>query len=49
MLPISQVDSIELNPDDLCKDEPGNEDNLDRVMRHWQRTHSPTVYWDDYQ
>ena len=39
------MDSTNLNLDDLCgenKHEPGS---IERVMRHWQFTRSPLVYW----
>ena len=40
---IFQVDSRGLDIDELCKrhDSP----DIDRVMQHWQNTHSPMVYW----
>ena len=36
-----QVDSTNLNLEDLCD----NPVNTERVMRHWQFTRSPLVYW----
>ena len=38
---IFQVDSRSLDVDELCS----HNDSLDKVMQHWQNTHSPMVYW----
>ena len=35
------MDSKVLDLDALCRSEEG----IDRVMKHWQDTHSPLVYW----
>ena len=33
-----------MNVDELCNANTAK-DSLDRVMRHWQHTRSPFVYW----
>ena len=38
---ILQVDSRGFEIDELCR----NTESRDRVMQHWQNTHSPLVYW----
>ena len=38
---ILQVDSRGFEIDELCR----NTEKRDRVMQHWQNTHSPLVYW----
>ena len=35
------MDSWGLDLDDVCRSEEG----IERVMKHWQETHSPLVYW----
>lgn len=35
------MDSRGLDIDELCR----SQDNLDRVMQHWQNTHSPMMHW----
>ena len=44
---ITKVSKLSLNLDDLCDESIGekSQKSTERVMRHWQFTRSPLVYW----
>ena len=39
------MDSTNLNLDDLCSENKHEPGSIERVMRHWQFTRSPLIYW----
>ncbi len=39
-----KINTLELDADQLCN-RYGDWSNIDRVMRDWQETNSPTAFW----
>ena len=43
--PQLQVDTLDLNAEELCKSKGGKSENKDLAMKLWEYYHTPQTYW----